>query len=121
MNNTKIAQADFNLNDIKVPATPGAPIDINNTNIGTIISKLLPYIFTIAGMLLLIYLIFGGFQLMLSRGDPKAAQSAKSHITNALIGFIIVFIAFWVVQIFGRIFGLQSILDIFVGQVGGKQ
>ncbi len=122
MNNIKIAQADFNLKDITIPVENNAPIKINSPDLsfGSIISNLLPYIFTIAGILLLIYLIFGGFQLMLSRGDPKAAQSARSHITNALIGFIIIFIAFWVVQIFGRIFGLQGILDIFTGQ-GGKQ
>lgn len=115
MNNIKIAQADFNLNNIQVPATPGAPININSSslNIGTIISSILPYIFTIAGIILLIYLIFGGFQYMLSGGDPKAAQSARTHITNALIGFLIVFIAFWVVQIFGLILNLPAIRLIF--------
>lgn len=107
-------QVDFNLKDVVVPAT-NAPIDINSKNLslGSIISSVLPYIFTIAGILLLVYLIFGGFQLMLSRGDPKAAQSAKSHITNALIGFIIIFIAFWVVQLFGQVLGLTKITGIF--------
>ncbi len=114
MNNLKIAQ-EFNLKDIKIPADAGAPIEINNTNLslGGIISNLLPYIFTAAGILLLIYLIFGGFQLMLSGGDPKGAQSARSHITNAIIGFIIIFVAFWVVQIFGSVFGLKGITNIF--------
>lgn len=108
-----LAQVDFN--KINVPGFKFA-----SSSIGDILSSLLPFVFTIAGMLLLVYLIFGGFQLMLSRGDPKAAQSAKSHISNALIGFVIIFIAFWIVQIFGRILGLQGIINIFGGQ-GGKQ
>jgi hypothetical protein len=83
------------------------------TTIGELIATLLPFVFTIAGMLLLVYLILGGLQLMLSRGDPKAAQGAKSHISNALIGFIIVFIAYWVVQIFGTLLGLPGIASIF--------
>lgn len=53
---------------------------------------------------------------MLSKGDPKAAQSAKSHITNALVGFVIIFIAFWVVQLFGSVFGLKGITNIFGGK-----
>ncbi len=85
----------------------------NNTTIGGIIAAIVPWIFTIAGMLLLIYLIFGGLQLMLSAGEPKAAQAAKSHITNALIGFIIIFVAFWIVQLFGIILGLKGIGAIF--------
>ena len=86
-----------------------------STSLGDLISKALPWIFIIAGMLLLIYLIFGGLQLMLSQGDPKNAQAAKAHITNALIGFIIIFIAFWVVQLFGAILGLRDFADIFGG------
>ncbi len=85
------------------------------TSLGDLIASAIPWIFTIAGMLLLIYLIFGGLQLMLSQGDPKNAQAAKAHITNALVGFIIIFIAFWVVQLFGLILGLHGITNIFGG------
>ncbi len=109
----QIAQIDFG--NLKVPVNPGAPIDVNSPalTIGDIISKILPYIFTISGIVLLVYLIFGGFQLMTSGGDPKAAGSAKSHITNALVGFLIIFVAFWIVQIFSAVLGLKGITDIF--------
>jgi hypothetical protein len=83
--------------------------------IGFIVSEAIPWIFIIAGMLLLVYLIFGGLQLMLSGGEPKNAQAAKTHITNALVGFIVIFIAFWVTQLFGLIFGLQGITNVFGG------
>ncbi len=86
-----------------------------STTLGQIISAAVPWIFTIAGMLLLVYLIFGGLQLMLSQGEPKAAQAAKSHITNALVGFIIIFIAFWVVQLFGLVLALKGINAVFGG------
>lgn len=78
------------------------------TSIGDFIGKTLPYIFGAAGIALLIYLILGGFQLMTSRGDPKAAQSAQAKITNAVIGFIVVIFAFFIVQIFGLIFGIKG-------------
>ncbi len=100
------------LNAIQQQGLPGAKFGIG-TSIGSIIAALVPWIFTIGGMLLLVYLIFGGLQLMLSAGEPKAAQAAKSHISNALIGFIIIFIAFWIVQFFGVVLGLTGITTIF--------
>lgn len=103
---------DTNLNSIQQQGLPGAKFGVGTT-IGTIVSAAVPWIFTIAGMLLLVYLIFGGIQLMLSQGDPKNTQAAKSHITNALIGFLIIFIAYWVVQLFGSVLGLTKITTIF--------
>ena len=92
----------------------GGIIKINqNLKLGTILSQLLPYLFAIAGLLLLLYLLYGGLSLMLSRGDPKAAQSAKDKITGAVVGFVIVFVAYWLVQIIGTIFGIEAFKTIF--------
>jgi hypothetical protein len=104
--------AQLDLNAIQKQGLPNSRFVITTT-IGEIIAKATPWIFTIAGMLLLIYLIFGGIQLMLSQGDPKNAQAAKAHITNALIGFIIIFIAYWIVQLLGIILGLSKIGGVF--------
>jgi uncharacterized membrane protein len=82
-------------------------------NLGDIISALLPYLFTAAGIGLLIYLILGGISMMLSRGDPKALEAAKAKITGALTGFIILFVSYWIVQIIGQVLGLTTIQDIF--------
>jgi hypothetical protein len=81
--------------------------------LGNIISRLIPYIFFFAGVFLLLYLISGGFSYMFSRGDPKGIQSAQAKITNALLGFFIIFLAFWVTQLIALMLGLTTILDIF--------
>ncbi|PIU03495.1 hypothetical protein COT44_03555 [Candidatus Shapirobacteria bacterium CG08_land_8_20_14_0_20_39_18] len=78
------------------------------TSIGAIVSLLLPWIFGLAGIILLLMLIAGGFQLMVSAGDPKAAASAKGKLTGALIGFLIIFCAFWITQIMEKILGLST-------------
>lgn len=77
------------------------------STIGDIISFLLRYIFTFAGLILFIYLIIGGFGLLTSAGDPKAVESAKGKITNAVVGFFIIFISYWLVQILEIIFGIE--------------
>ena len=76
------------------------------TNLASLINNALPYIFAIAGIILLLYLIWGGFDYLLSMGDPKKAEAGKGRITNALVGFLIIFVAYWVVQILNYLFKL---------------
>ena len=102
------------LNAIQASAFPGNNIP---TNVGGLIGNMLPYIFGAAGLALLVYLVLGGLQIMTSQGDPKAMQAAQAKITNAIIGFIIVIFAYVIVQIFGRVFGLQ--LTLFSQIFGG--
>lgn len=85
----------------------------SGTTFGDIIKAILPYIFTAAGVALLVYLIIGGLSMMLSRGEPKALESAKTKITGALIGFIILFVSYWIVQIVGKLLGIEAINNIF--------
>jgi hypothetical protein len=95
------------LNTIQSGAFPKAS-SLEQTTIGGIITNLLPYIFGAAAIALLIYLILGGFQLMTSQGDPKAAQSAQGKITNAIIGFVIIILAFFIVQLAGQLLGIEG-------------
>ncbi|MFC1625592.1 hypothetical protein ACFL1Q_00920 [Patescibacteria group bacterium] len=83
--------------------------------IGAIFSQnTLKYIFAAAGILLLLYLLSGGIQIMFSAGDPKKMEAARGKITNAVVGFVIVFIAFWLTQLVGTLFNIQVIENIFL-------
>ena len=79
-----------------------------NFTLASIVNKLLPIIFSVAGIILFFYLIAGGFDLLLSTGDPKKAEGAKGKITNAVVGFIIIFIAWWLTKLLSTIFGLEG-------------
>ncbi len=63
------------------------------SSIGGLITDLLPSIFTLAGMVALLFLIWGGIRYMTARGDPKAVDSARGIITSAIIGLIIVLLS----------------------------
>lgn len=106
-----IATIDFNT--IQQTAAPSFKLGGSDWNIGALISAFLPYIFSIAGILLLFYLLAGGFQLLLSGGEPKKIQGAWGKITNALLGFLIIFIAYWVTQLVGQILNIPTFGDIF--------
>lgn len=113
---TLLAENAVNFDQIVQEVLKSPNIDSGKFNIFTtkgsaqvaaIVNLVLPYIFIIAGILLLFYLIAGGFQMMTSPGDEKAVSSAKAKITNALVGFILLFISYWIVQIIQTILGFS--------------
>lgn len=83
-------------------AIPGAGA---NPTIGGILSNALPIVIGIAGLALLLMLISAGYTFLTSAGDAKKMEQGKQQLTSALIGFIIVFGAYWLVQILGIMFG----------------
>lgn len=92
-------------------AIPG--FNFKNGTLGDVINVVLPYLFGIAGLVLLFYLVMGGFSWMLSGGDPKAIESAKGKITTAITGFVILFVAYWLMQLLGLVLGIQQFKNIF--------
>ncbi len=83
--------------------------DWKGLKIETLVSGLIPFIYVLAGLALLLMLIVGGFQLMMSAGDPKGVESGRNKVMYALIGFLIIFVSYWLVQILQVIFGLPKI------------
>ena len=79
-----------------------------NNKLGDIVGQLLPYLYAIAGTALLIYMIVAGFKFLTSAGDPKKLESAKGSLTAAIIGFIIIFVAFWLTQVVNFVFKLGA-------------
>lgn len=76
----------------KLPYQPGVtPAEI--------ISDLLPTAFVFAGIILLFMMVFGGFTIFVSVGNPEKIKKGTGMITNALIGFLIIFTAYWIIQI----------------------
>ena len=103
----KLAQIDFG--SLENIATP----DLGGTTLGNIVSILVTYLLPLAGLLLLVYLIFAGFQYLTSGGDPKKIEVAKQRLTSGIIGFIVVFISYWLVQLVAKVLGLTKITEIF--------
>lgn len=85
----------------------------NSMTIGSIVSGAIPFIFIFAGAGLFLMLLAAGFDFLTSAGDAKKLEMGKQRLTNALIGFLIIFISFWGVQAAGIIFGIQTFQNLF--------
>jgi len=66
---------------------------------------------SVAGIILLFVLISGGIGMISGAGknDPKAVETGKKAATSALIGFVVVFMAYWIVKLIESITGLSLI------------
>lgn len=67
-------------------------------DIGGLISALLPWVLTIAGVLVFLFLLWGGVQYIFSQGNPKEVQNAQRRMTYAIIGLAVLILAFLVLQ-----------------------
>ena len=84
------------------------PADKNFNSLADLVNNAIPIVMGIAGVLLLAYLIWGGFDFLTSMGDPKKAEAGKTKITRAIIGFFIIFASYWIVQLIAFALGLQN-------------
>jgi hypothetical protein len=75
-------------------------------DLGLLISRLLSVALIIAGILVFIYLVWGGIEYITSGGDKAKLESAKARITAALIGLTIVATSWAVMLIVAYFFGL---------------
>jgi hypothetical protein len=76
---------------------------------GQVISDLLPWAFALAGILLFLYLIYGGIRILTSLGNPKAVAAGVATVTHAIVGFLLLFCSYWLTRIIEIIFAVNII------------
>jgi len=82
------------------------------TDLGKLIQSLLSVTLGIVGLLVFVYLIWGGIEWITAGGDKSKTESARQKLTNAIIGLAIVAAAFAISQVLGTFFGIRVGTDI---------
>ncbi len=79
--------------------------------IGSIINVLIPNVLILAGIALFIMIIVTGFQFISKAGklDATEFQKVSATLTAAIVGFIIVVIAYWLLKIIEITTGVKII------------
>ncbi len=78
-------------------------------DIGSVVSLITTNLFLLAGIILFIGIILGGFKLM-TGGTSDQLESGKKTLTYSAIGFILIFVSYFLVQVIYKVLGMQSIL-----------
>lgn len=92
---------------------------LGTITIENMISAIIILVLVIAALVFLFMLILGGIRYISSGGDKGATESARSQITAALIGLVIVFAAWAVINLVSIFFGIDILsLNIPNAQTG---
>ncbi len=76
-------------------------------SVSGIINRALSFIFPLAGLLLFLMLVWGGFEMLTGAASKKNMDAGKERIMAAIIGFLLLFASYWIVQIVEYITGVQ--------------
>ncbi len=79
---------------------------VGYNNIGDIINHVVPFVISIAGIILFFVLMWGGLDYVASQGAPEKLKTANAKITAAIIGFVLLVLAFLITRILSYIFGV---------------
>jgi len=60
----------------------------------SILANILRFAIGIAGVVAFVYVIVGGYQYVTSEGDPAAVEKGRKTLTFAIVGLIIIAVAF---------------------------
>lgn len=82
---------------------------LDPTNVSVYVSAIITGAISIAGVILLFILVMGGLGMIMGAGNdnPEKIEKGKNAATSALIGFIVVFMAYWIVKLIESITGLD--------------
>ena len=95
--------------------------DLGNLQLASIISAAISLVLIVAAIIFFFMLVIGGIRWITSGGDKEQTTAARSQLTAALIGLVIVFSAWAILRVVGTFFNLPDLLqlDIPTIQPGG--
>ena len=70
-----------------------------------IIGPAITFAFVMAALVALGYLIWGGIKWIISQGDKQAVEDARNHIIASIIGLVIIFMSYLIINIVLSFFG----------------
>lgn len=111
---TLLAQTNFDLSN-----NVGAGFNVvTGYTLPDIISAALTLILIVAALIFFFMLVIGGVRWISSGGDKGQTEAARGQITAALVGLVIVFAAWAIVQLLDTFFGISILRGLNVPTVG---
>ncbi|MFA7252928.1 MAG: pilin [Patescibacteria group bacterium] len=94
--------ASYNTNNVAV-----TPLSSNLT-LTNLLDKVVPWVAIIAGTLAFFFLVYSGFLYLTANGNPDAAKKGQAGIINAIIGLVIIFLAWGITTAIVNLLGGKS-------------
>ncbi len=91
----------------------------SDRSIGQLVGFIVTIAFVIAVLVALLFLVWGGIKWITSGGDKAGVEAARNQIIAAVIGLIVVFLAFFILNLVLQLFGL-SLFDLQLPTLSGE-
>lgn len=83
------------------------PSELTRTqNVINVVQALIRFVLLFAFVAAFVMLLIGGIRWILAGGDEKAVEKARNTITAALIGLVIILVAYAIIRVVETVFGL---------------
>ncbi len=93
--------------------TPIAALGPGGKGISTVLNNTIQLIYVAAGIIFIFMVLISGLQWITSGGDKEAVGNARRRLTWAIIGIVLLALAWVIINVIGDITGFQ----FFEGQV----
>ncbi len=77
------------------------------------------WLFALAGIAAVFFVMFAGIKFLTSGGDPKQVEGARKTMTYAIIGLVIIILSFAIINLIGVITGATCISAFGFNSCGG--
>lgn len=103
--------------EINLKPSTGPAAKFTGFNASSIIGGFINLAIVVAAIIFFFMLVIGGIRWITSGGDKAQTEAARSQITAALVGLVIVFAAWAIAQLVGNLFGF-NIFQLSLPQIG---
>lgn len=104
-----IAFAPIASAQVSINACPGGnfgALCLGASDLSKVITNGINFIFVVAALLALVFLIIGGVKWLTSQGEKEGVNKARETIVAAVVGLVIIFLSYLIVNF---------VLSLFVG------
>ena len=86
--------------------------NLQASKFGQLISQLIVFAFVGAIIIALGFLIYGGFKWITSGGEKTALEESRNHIVAAIVGLVIIFLSYFILNLIVFFFTGQGLSGI---------
>lgn len=93
---------------------------LENTDVATIqclepmFTNVVRAVMALTGVGLFVMLVVGGFNFLLSGGDPKKLEAARGTLTNAIIGLVVIVLSFLIILTVSKFTGVDKVTQFSI-------
>lgn len=84
----------------------GTTVASEYTGASDLLNNIIPNVYVAAGIVIFFMILFGGYSIIVGGSDTHKLDEGKKTITSAIIGLLVLFASYWIIQLIQVITGV---------------